>query len=130
MPPFLPRALAAFIVLASCAAAAVPAPAGVRAEIDALFRKLQAPGCEFSRNGSWHSGADAQAHLTRKLEYLEGKNLIKTTEDFIALAASTSSSSGKPYLVRCGGGSAAAVESKAWLHEQLKLIRTSPTRSP
>jgi hypothetical protein len=37
--------------------------------------------------------------------------MLKSTEDFINLGASTSSSTGKPYLFRCG--SAQAVESKA-----------------
>ena len=98
-----------------------PAPAAARAEIDALLKALQTSGCQFSRNGSWYSSAEAQAHLTKKLEYLEGKNLIKSAEDFINLGASTSSSSGKPYLVRCG--SAATAESKVWLHGQLTFVR-------
>ena len=96
----------------------------MRAEIDALFKALQASGCQFNRNGSWYSGAEAQAHLTKKLEYLERKDLVKSTEDFINLAASTSSSSDKPYLVRCG--SAPAIESKAWL--QTKLVELRKTK--
>lgn len=102
-------------------AMAAPAPPAVRAEIDALFKRLQAPGCQFNRNGSWYTGAEAQSHLARKLEYLEGKDLVKTTEDFISLGATASSSSGKPYQVRCGD--ATAVESKVWLQEQLKAVR-------
>ncbi len=98
-----------------------PAPAVARGEIDALLKKLQAPTCQFLRNGSWYSGADAQTHLIRKLEYLEGKSLVKTADDFILLGASTSSSSGKPYMVRCG--EAAPVESQVWLQEQLKVLR-------
>lgn len=109
---------AAFAVTASFSA---PAPAPVRAEIDALFKALQASGCQFNRNGSWYSAAEAQAHLTKKLEYLEGKNLIKSAEDFVNLAASTSSSSGKPYQVRCD--SAPVTESKVWLHSQLTALR-------
>jgi Family of unknown function (DUF5329) len=109
---------AAFAVTASLSA---PAPAPARAEIDALFKALQTSDCQFNRNGSWYSAAEAQTHLTKKLEYLEGKNLVKSAEDFINLAASTSSSSGKPYQVRCG--SAPPAESKAWLLSQLAALR-------
>jgi len=116
-PRFL--ALLASVVVASAAAA--PAPAPVRAEVDALLKLLQSSGCQFGRNGSWYSAAEAQSHLGRKLEYLEGKNLVKTTEDFIELGASTSSSSGKPYLVRCGASP--ATESKAWLKARLAELR-------
>ena len=111
---------AAFAVTASLSA---PAPARARAEIDALLKALQTSGCQFNRNGSWYSAAEAQAHLTKKREYLEGKDLVKSAEDFISLGASTSSSSGKPYLVRCG--SEAAIESKAWLQSQLTALRQS-----
>lgn len=111
----------ALVAFASVPAWAAPAPAPVRAEIDALLKSLQSSGCQFSRNGTWYSAAEAQTHLNRKFEYLEGKNLVKSTEDFIELGASTSSSSGKPYLVRCG--TTPAVESKAWLKARLTELR-------
>jgi hypothetical protein len=117
------RVIAAIALLFCGVAFANQAPQTVHAEIDALFKKLQVSGCQFNRNGSWYSGAQAQAHLTKKLDYLEAKSQIKTTEDFITLAASTSSSSGKPYQVRCGD--AQPVESKTWLQEQLKVLRTA-----
>jgi hypothetical protein len=105
---------------AACALAA-PAPANVRAEIDALIAKLASSGCSFNRNGTWHSAADAKVHLLRKLAYLEDKDLVQTTEHFIERAAAGSSTSGKAYLVRCG--SAPAVESKAWLTQALATLR-------
>lgn len=116
------RAILAISTWMGGVALANPAPPSVYTEIDALFKKLQASGCQFNRNGSWYSGAEAQAHLTKKLDYLEARNLVKTTEDFITQAASTSSSSGKPYQVRCGDTQ--SVESKTWLMEQLKALRT------
>ena len=64
-------------------ATAAPAPAAARAEIDALLSSLAASGCEFNRNGSWHTGAQAREHLLRKLDYLEGKDAVKRAEDFI-----------------------------------------------
>jgi len=107
-------------LFASALSAAPLAPA-VRAEIGALLSALEKSGCEFNRNGSWYASKDARTHLQRKFEYLEGKNAVQSTEQFIELAASTSSSSGKPYLVRCG--KAAPVESKAWLTAQLAGLR-------
>lgn len=109
------------IALSSALAAATPAPPKAKAEIDALLTALQTSGCEFNRNGSWYSGTEAKAHLAKKLDYLEGKSAITTTEQFIDLGASGSSMSGKPYQVRCGA--AAPVSSKQWLLERLKVIR-------
>lgn len=98
-------------------------PPGVRAEIDALLGSLEKSGCEFNRNGSWYSGAAAKQHILRKLEYFEGKNAVQSTEEFIDLAATTSSSSGKPYLVKCG--SAAPIESRVWLNTRLAALRSA-----
>ena len=109
------------LALAEAGAQAAPLPAPARAEVDALLTRLQSSGCQFNRNGSWYNGADAKTHLLRKLEYLEKKDLVKNAEQFIDLGASSSSSSGKPYMVKCG--SAAPLESKAWLGAELKAIR-------
>lgn len=100
---------------------AAPTAAPVRAEIDALLGKLQTSGCQFNRNGSWYSGAEAKSHLLRKLEYFEDKGNVKTTEQFIELAASKSSSSGKTYQVKCGNE--AAADSKQWLNKELATLR-------
>ncbi|HEX7892183.1 MAG TPA: DUF5329 domain-containing protein [Ramlibacter sp.] len=102
--------------------AAAPVPPAARAEIDALLAKLQSSGCTFNRNGTWHGADEAQAHLRRKLEALEERNVVQTTEQFIALGASTSSVSSKPYLVKCGGGT--PVESRVWLTNELKALRS------
>lgn len=100
-----------------------PTPAPVRAEVQALLAALQASGCKFSRNGTWYSGAEARDHLLRKLEYIEGKSTIASAEQFIELAASKSSSSGKAYQVKCDGE--AAVESRQWLTQQLGAVRSA-----
>ena len=107
----------------SAPAHATPTAAPVRAEIDALLGKLQASGCQFNRNGSWYSGAEARSHLLRKLEYFEDKGTVKNTEQFIELAASKSSSSGKAYQVKCGN--AAAVPSQQWLNTELNTMRAA-----
>ena len=108
-------------LFAAAAVQAAPVAPAVRAEIDALFQQLQTSGCEFNRNGSWHSATEAQVHLLKKLDYLEGKDAVKTTEQLIERGASTSSLSGKPYLVRCGARP--PVDSATWLAAELKVIR-------
>jgi hypothetical protein len=115
--------LAVLAASISTAAGAAPAAAPVRAEIDALLGKLQASGCQFNRNGSWYSGTEARSHLLRKLEYFEDKGNVQNTEQFIELAASKSSSSGKPYQVKCG--SEGAIDSKLWLTRELATLRKS-----
>ena len=121
------RILVVVLANLSCSLAfAAPAAAPVRTEIDLLLGRLQASGCEFNRNGTWYSGADARDHLLRKLEYLEDKTTVQSTEQFIELAATKSSISGKPYLVRCG--SAAPVESRLWLTGQLATIRATGSK--
>ena len=105
----------------STAAAQLPAAAG--AEIDALLSRLEASGCEFNRNGAWHSSAEARAHLLRKLKYLEDRGAVHSAEQFIELAASASSMSGQPYLVRCAGD--APVPSGQWLRSQLRSLRAA-----
>lgn len=107
---------------------AAPTSEPVRAEIDSLLSKLQSSGCEFNRNGSWYSGAEAKDHLLRKLEFIERKSTVQSTEQFIELAAAKSSSSGKPYQVKCGAE--AAVDSQLWLSKQLAVLRAGLTSKP
>ena len=107
--------------LLCCAALAGPTPAPVRAEINLLLDRLQNSGCQFNRNGTWGSGAQARAHLLRKLNHLEGEVTLKSTEQFIELAASTSSVSGKPYEVQCTGKG--TMTSAEWLQKELVFIR-------
>jgi hypothetical protein len=113
----------AFIALWCCAAFADPTQAPVRAEIRDLLSKLSVSGCQFNRNGTWFSASDAEGHLLRKLKYIEARSTVQSTERFVELAASKSSSSGKPYLVKCGSRS--PVESRQWLHDQLASMRGS-----
>ena len=115
--------VAVLALLAASALMALPVPASQRAEIDALMAALQTSACEFNRNDSWHNAADAKIHLLRKLDYFEGKNSVQSTEQFIELAASKSSLSGRAYQVKCRG--AAPVDSNIWLNRQLKLMRST-----
>ena len=85
--------------------------------------RLEASACEFNRNGTWHKATEAKSHLLRKLKYLEDSGAVQSTEQFIELAASESSMTGQPYLVRCGNG--APVQSGAWLRSQLQVMRSA-----
>ena len=85
--------------------------------------RLETSACAFNRNGAWYTAAEAKSHLLRKLKYFEDKGLVQTTEQFIDLAASSSSTTGQPYLVRCGDG--AAVQSGVWLRSELQTLRSS-----
>ena len=107
------------VAIAATAAALSPA---ARVEIDGLLVRLVASGCEFNRNGSWYPAAKAKSHLSQKLKYLEDRGMVQTTEQFIEMAASSSSMSGQPYLVRCGNG--APVPSGNWMRSELKALRS------
>jgi hypothetical protein len=123
----LPMLLLAWL-LATAANTAPLAPA-VQTEIDRLLGRLEASGCEFNRNGTWYAATEVKPHLLRKLNYLEDRGLVQTTEQFIERAASGSSMSGKPYLVKCGNG--APVQSDEWLRTELKDLRSAgPAKSP
>jgi hypothetical protein len=98
-----------------------------QAEIQALLSRLGASGCEFRRNGSWHPADEAQAHLQQKLDYLMSKGAVASAEQFIERAASKSSVTGQPYLVKCGGKP--PLPSSEWLGFQLRDVRAT-SRGP
>jgi hypothetical protein len=91
-------------------------------EIDRLLGSLGASNCRFNRNGTWYSASDAQAHLTKKYEYLRKKKLLGSAEDFITVAGTESSRSGQPYQVQCGQED--AVPSAVWLQAALRRLRS------
>ena len=99
---------------------AAPADAPVRGEIEDLLAALQASRCEFERNGSWHTAAQARTHLLQKLNSIEKRTTLRSAEQFIELAASSSSASGRAYQVRCDGS---VQPSAQWLGRQIHKIR-------
>ena len=113
--------LASVLALWCGLSSAASAPAPVRAEIDALLSRLETSNCQFNRNGSWYGGREARNHLLRKLEYIEGRTTLQSAEQFIELAASKSSFSGRAYQVKCGEDP--PVESGRWLTALLESIR-------
>lgn len=99
-----------------------------RAEINALLDRLESSGCQFNRNGSWHTATEAKAHLLSKLSYFETRGTLQSAEQFIDLAASKSSVTGKTYQVVCAG--TPSTESKLWLSRELKAVRSSGKIKP
>lgn len=79
--------------------------------------------CQFYRNGSWHASKQAQEHLRDKYTILAAKDQINTNEGFIEKVATTSSLTGKAYLVRCSDG--IDLSASQWLREELHRHRAS-----
>ena len=119
MRNLLVSTLLAALVLAPVARA--DPPTSVQVEVNFLLGYIDGSGCEFYRNGTWHTSQVAQAHLRDKYNYLAARNMINTTEQFIERAATQSSLSGQAYEVRCSGG--AAVSSNQWMREKLAHFR-------
>jgi len=116
----------ALLLIATMTASGAEPPTPGHTEIVRLLAVLGASSCQFYRNGTWHDGHEAQAHLQRKYDYLRKRGLAESAEQFIANGATKSSLSGKPYEVRCGD--TAAVPSAQWLGEQLARLRSKPER--
>jgi len=97
---------------------AVATPAEASAAIEYLLDYVANSDIVFVRNGKNHTPAEAVQHMRRKYEYYEKK--IHTAEDFIALAASKSTMSGKPYTVRIDANEIPAAD---WLTGVLGAYR-------
>jgi hypothetical protein len=106
-----------FAALVFCA----PPPtlaASPEAEIGHLLDFIAASPCAFIRNDVAYDGAQAVDHIKDKYDHY--REDIHSAEDFIALAASKSAMSGKPYLVTCDGAETSAAE---WLTQELAAFR-------
>lgn len=79
------------------------APLSEKAKIEALVGRIEKlDGAVFIRNGSDYDAKTAAKFLRGKWGRNESE--IKTAADFIAKAATVSSTSGKPYLIRFKDG--------------------------
>lgn len=99
---------------------AAPPPIA-QAEINYLLEFVEHSGCQFYRNGTWYDSKTARAHLQSKYDMLAGGGRINSAEEFIDQAATSSSLSGRPYQVRCGGGE--PIASSQWLRDALSRYR-------
>lgn len=109
------------LLLCSPVSAWASASPDVLAQVQAILNKLGQSKCEFQRNGTWYGPEQASAHLLKKFEYLNKRNLANTVPLFIERAGTQSSMSGKAYSVRCPGQ--AEVSSAAWLNQAWAAVQ-------
>jgi hypothetical protein len=96
-------------------------------KIEALIRRVAASKyLIFVRNGTPYDAATAAAFLRRKWEANDSK--VKTARGFIDKIASTSSTSGKPYLIRLDDGG--EIKSKDFLLAELQRIEDKAVVGP
>jgi hypothetical protein len=115
------RRLSPFIivVLVLLSTSARAEPLTETQKIEALIQHVNdLKDATFIRNGKEHTPPDAAKHMRDKWQWK--KSEIKTAADFITIAASKSSMSGKPYLIRFKGGK--EVQSAMYLRAQLKKL--------
>jgi ATP-dependent DNA helicase Rep len=94
-------------------------PASQAAEVEHLIGYLAGSDCRMLRNGKAYSGWDGAKHVQRKYDHF--RDQIGSTEEFIALAATKSMRSGKPYKVKCPEQD--PVPSAEWLLKELEAFR-------
>ena len=113
-----------FIAIATLMLACGNAPADVppaqRAEVEHLIAFVRETECRIERNGKYYDGLAAVKHIEKKYAYF--RDDIESTEDFIRLAASRSTLSGRAYTVICGD--AEPIETQAWLLQELESLRS------
>jgi hypothetical protein len=87
-------------------------------EVRLLIDAIAASHCDFNRNGRQHTAEEAAAHL--ELKYARAGKHIDSADEFITQLASSSSFTGKPYLMSCEGDALPAGE---WMIDALEQIR-------
>jgi len=109
------------LIVLSSASYAADSRYTMEKEIQHLFDHLQNSQCEFNRNGTWYTAEEAVEHIHTKYQFLMKKGLIDSTEQFIDRAASESSLSGKPYMVKCAASE--PIKSSVWFKNELRRFR-------
>ncbi len=88
-------------------------------KIEALIASLRdLEGATFIRNDKEHTVEESIEHLQKKWEWK--KNQVKTARDFTDKIASSSSLSGKPYMIRFEDGS--EIKAKDWFDQELQKL--------
>jgi hypothetical protein len=98
-----------------------PANDFVQAEIAHLLEFVDSSDCTFIRNGREYNSHDAVEHIRRKYEYVRSRYDVDSAEKFIALSATRSSISTKPYHIQCPGEE--RISSEQWLLRELSYYR-------
>jgi len=95
------------------------APAAERQKIESLIKQVgEIKDAKFIRNGSTYEISTAVRFLRGKWE--ANDSVVKTAQDFVDKVASSSGTSGKPYLIRFKDGR--EVTSRAFLLAELKKL--------
>lgn len=100
-------------------------PSGAEREIEQLINAVRTSGQTFVRNGTAYPATEAADHLAMK--YGRVKSHIQSAEDFIEKAATQSSATGQPYLIRAADGT--TVPAGEWLHKELARLRSATPAS-
>ena len=87
-------------------------------EVRLLIDAIAASRCDFNRNGREHTAEEAAAHL--ELKYARAGKHIDSADEFITQLASSSSFTGRPYLMSCKGDTLPAED---WMIDALEQIR-------
>ena len=87
-------------------------------EVRLLIDAIAASRCDFNRNGREHTAEEAAAHL--ELKYARAGKHIDSADEFITQLASSSSFTGRPYLMSCEGDTLPAED---WMIDALEQIR-------
>ena len=119
---------AALIATLALPAGAAELEPRTRDEIAALIDSVRRSDCEFIRKNTAYSASDIGRLLDYRLAKLLDSQRIASAEQFIELAATKGSKSGKPYMVQCGGRP--AVRSADWLKQRLATIRKQRNSRP
>jgi len=113
----------AVLALMALAIPAVANPPSEKEKIECLIHAVEGlKGAKFIRNGSEYDSAAAAKFLRRKWE-AHAKSIV-TARDFIDKAASSSSTSGQPYLIQFKDGK--PVKCGEYLSEELKRLESQP----
>ncbi|MBO6557093.1 MAG: DUF5329 family protein [Pseudomonadales bacterium] len=75
------------------------ATGSLASDIKRLIQAVEISGCTFMRNGKAHASKESGKHISRKYAHFEDD--IDSIESFVALTATKSLISGKPYVVQC-----------------------------
>lgn len=104
-------------------AVTINAKTSAKKDINQLIDTIKNSGYIFIRNGTEYSSSQAAAHIRKKYEYYEKE--IKTVQDFIDKCASSSSITGRPYIVKKPDGTTENV--REWLMRIFKQKKLSGT---
>lgn len=115
----LPLLVTIVLIVAIPRAMAAPPPDDLDATVQYLITYVQEADVIFERNSTRYDGHEAAGHINRKYQHF--KDEIDTPETFIALCATGSLLTGKPYIVTTKQG--VQLPAGEWLNSALAVYR-------